>query len=82
MAFRIIQWSFLLGLAFYSLFIGAAQVSLSDLWQMDGEQYVGIQSGYGGAVPLWGGDMAELTKQVTQGGSMWVFRLPKQVASR
>ena len=38
MAFRIIQWSFLLGLAFYSLFIGAAQVSLSDLWQMDGEQ--------------------------------------------
>lgn len=38
MAFRIIQWSFLLGLAFYSLFIGAAQVSLSDLWRMDGEQ--------------------------------------------
>ena len=38
---------------------------------------VAIQSGYGGAVPLWGGDMAELTKQVTQGGSMWVFKLPK-----
>jgi alcohol dehydrogenase (cytochrome c) len=27
-------------------------------------------------VPLWGGDMADLTKQVTQGGS-WVFKLPK-----
>ena len=57
-------------------------VSVPITWQMDGEQYVGIQSGYGGAVPLWGGDMAELTKQVTQGGSMWVFKLPKQVASR
>ena len=51
---------------------------------MDGEQYVAIQSGYGGAVPLWGGDMAELTKQVSQGGSMWVFKLPRQqqVANR
>ena len=61
---------------------GSGVVSVPITWQMDGEQYVGIQSGYGGAVPLWGGDMAELTKQVTQGGSMWVFKLPKQVASR
>ena len=30
----------------------------------------------GGAVPLWGGDMAELTKPVAQGGSFWVFKLP------
>ena len=52
-------------------------VSVPITWEMDGEQYLGIQSGYGGAVPLWGGDMADLTKQVTQGGSMWVFKLPK-----
>ncbi|MDO6682797.1 methanol/ethanol family PQQ-dependent dehydrogenase [Oceanobacter sp. 5_MG-2023] len=45
-------------------------------WEMDGEQYVGITSGYGGAVPLWGGDMAVLTKPVPQGGSFWAFKLP------
>nr|Q9AGW3.1 RecName: Full=1-butanol dehydrogenase (quinone); AltName: Full=PQQ-containing alcohol dehydrogenase; AltName: Full=Quinoprotein alcohol dehydrogenase; Flags: Precursor [Thauera butanivorans NBRC 103042]AAK15506.1 1-butanol dehydrogenase BOH precursor [Thauera butanivorans] len=56
---------------------GSGVVSVPVTWEMDGEQYVAIQSGYGGAVPLWGGDMAELTKQVTQGGSMWVFKLPK-----
>lgn len=61
---------------------GSGVVSVPVTWEMDGEQYVGIQSGYGGAVPLWGGDMAELTKQVTQGGSMWVFKLPKPLASR
>ena len=43
---------------------------------MDGEQYIGVASGYGGAVPLWGGDMAELTKPVSQGGSFWVFKMP------
>jgi alcohol dehydrogenase (cytochrome c) len=61
---------------------GSGVVSVPVTWEMDGEQYVGIQSGYGGAVPLWGGDLAELTKQVSQGGSMWVFKLPKQLAGK
>jgi alcohol dehydrogenase (cytochrome c) len=61
---------------------GSGVVSVPVTWEMDGEQYVAIQSGYGGAVPLWGGDLAELTKQVTQGGSLWVFKLPKQVVRR
>lgn len=60
---------------------GSGIVSVPVTWEMDGEQYIAIQSGYGGAVPLWGGDLAELTKQVTQGGSMWVFKLPRQLAS-
>ncbi len=53
-------------------------------WEMDGEQYIGVTSGYGGAVPLWGGDMADLTKPVPQGGSFWVFKLPSwdKVASK
>jgi PQQ-dependent dehydrogenase (methanol/ethanol family) len=59
---------------------GSGVVSVPITWEMDGDQYVGIQSGYGGAVPLWGGDMADLTKQVTQGGSFWVFKLPKKLA--
>ena len=61
---------------------GSGVVSVPVTWEMEGEQYVGIQSGYGGAVPLWGGDLAELTKQVSQGGSMWVFKLPKQLAGK
>ena len=56
---------------------GSGVVSVPITWEMDGEQYVGISSGYGGAVPLWGGDMADLTKQVTQGSSFWAFKLPK-----
>ncbi len=59
---------------------GSGVVSVPITWEQDGEQYLGISSGYGGAVPLWGGDMAELTKQVTQGGSYWVFKLPKVAA--
>ncbi len=55
---------------------GSGIVSSPVTWEMDGEQYVGVASGYGGAVPLWGGDMAELTKPVPQGGAYWVFKIP------
>ena len=57
---------------------GSGVISVPITWEQDGEQYIGIASGYGGAVPLWGGDMAELTKQVNQGGSFWAFKLPKR----
>lgn len=61
---------------------GSGIVASPVTWEMDGKQYVGIASGYGGAVPLWGGDMAVLTTQVSQGGSFWVFELPgEKVAS-
>ncbi|WDF70952.1 PQQ-dependent methanol/ethanol family dehydrogenase [Novosphingobium sp. KACC 22771] len=55
---------------------GSGVVSVPITWEMDGKQYLGLSSGYGGAVPLWGGDMADLTKTVSQGGSYWVFELP------
>ncbi|TDU26769.1 methanol/ethanol dehydrogenase mdh2 apoprotein [Panacagrimonas perspica] len=61
---------------------GSGVVSSPITWEMDGEQYVGIASGYGGAVPLWGGDMADMTKKVTQGGSFWVFKLPKAAVAQ
>jgi alcohol dehydrogenase (cytochrome c) len=54
---------------------GSGVVSQPVTWQMDGKQFIGIASGYGGAVPLWGGDMADQTKVVSQGGSFWVFEL-------
>lgn len=56
---------------------GSGVVSVPVTWEQDGEQYIGFASGYGGAVPLWGGDMAELTRQVSQGGSFWAFKLPR-----
>lgn len=59
---------------------GSGIVSQPVTWEMDGQQYIGLASGYGGAVPLWGGDMADQTKQVSQGGSFWVFAVPKSVA--
>ncbi|GAB2190400.1 quinoprotein ethanol dehydrogenase [Sessilibacter sp. MAH2] len=55
---------------------GSGIVSSPVTWEQDGEQYIGVASGYGGAVPLWGGDMADLTKPVPQGGSFWVFKIP------
>ncbi len=57
---------------------GSGIISIPVTWEQDGEQYIGLSSGYGGAVPLWGGDMAELTRTVTQGGSFWAFKLPKE----
>jgi alcohol dehydrogenase (cytochrome c) len=44
-------------------------------YEVDGEQYVAIVAGWGGAVPLWGGDVAERVKFLNQGGSVWVFKL-------
>lgn len=54
---------------------GSGIVSSPITWEQDGVQYIGVASGYGGAVPLWGGDMADLTTRVSQGGSFWVFKL-------
>jgi alcohol dehydrogenase (cytochrome c) len=46
-------------------------------WEMDGEQYVSVVSGWGGAVPLWGGEVAKVISHLTQGASVWTFKLPK-----
>ncbi|MEM0950356.1 MAG: PQQ-dependent methanol/ethanol family dehydrogenase [Pseudomonadota bacterium] len=58
---------------------GSGIISQPVTWELDGKQYLGIASGYGGAVPLWGGDMATLTTQVSQGGSFWVFEIPDEL---
>ena len=46
-------------------------------WEQDGQQYVAVVAGWGGAVPLWGGDVAKKVNFLEQGGSVWVFRLFK-----
>ena len=55
---------------------GSGIVSSPVTWEMDGEQYIAVASGWGGAVPLWGGEVAKRVKYLNQGGSVWVFKLP------
>jgi alcohol dehydrogenase (cytochrome c) len=50
-------------------------------WEQDGEQWVAIVAGWGGAVPLWGGEVAKAVVNINQGGSVWAFKVPKQLAA-
>lgn len=56
---------------------GSGVVGSPVTWEQDGEQYVAVMSGWGGAVPLWGGEVAKTFKDISQGGMLWVFKLPK-----
>ena len=56
---------------------GSGVVGSPITWEQDGEQYVAVMSGWGGAVPLWGGEVAKTFKDISQGGALWVFKIPK-----
>lgn len=56
---------------------GSGVVAPPITWDDNGEQYVAVVSGWGGAVPLWGGDVAKRVNFLEQGGSVWVFKLHK-----
>lgn len=56
---------------------GSGVVGQPVTWEQDGEQYVAVTSGWGGAVPLWGGEVAKKVNYLNQGGSVWVFKLSK-----
>jgi len=61
----------------WSFQTGSGVVGQPITWDMDGEQYVAVASGWGGAVPLWGGEVANRVKYLNQGGSVWVFKVPQ-----
>ena len=61
----------------YTFNVGSGIVSSPVTWTQDGEQYIAIVSGWGGAVPLWGGEVAKAVKNINQGGSVHVFKLHK-----
>jgi len=65
----------------WSFQTGSGIVGQPITWEQDGEQYVAIISGWGGAVPLWGGEVAKKVNYLNQGGMVWTFRLPKELAS-
>ena len=60
---------------------GSGIVGQPVTWDMDGEQYVSVISGWGGAVPLWGGEVAKKVSYLNQGGTLWVFKVPRSLAS-
>jgi alcohol dehydrogenase (cytochrome c) len=54
---------------------GTGVVAPPITWEQDGVQYIAVVAGWGGAVPLWGGDVAKKVSSLNQGGSVWVFKL-------
>ena len=69
------------GEVLWSFQTGSGIVGQPVTWDQDGEQYVSVVSGWGGAVPLWGGEVAKKVNYLNQGGTVWTFKLPKQLAS-
>ncbi|AYF86621.1 methanol/ethanol family PQQ-dependent dehydrogenase [Pseudomonas sp. JS3066] len=65
------------GKKLYEFNTGSGVIGSPITWEMDGEQYVSVLSGWGGAVPLWGGEVAKRIKDLNQGGMLWTFKLPK-----
>ena len=61
---------------------GSGVVGQPITWDQDGEQYVAVASGWGGAVPLWGGEVAKRVSHLNQGGSVWVFKIPQILTSK
>lgn len=52
-------------------------IGVPSTWKVDGKQYVSVWSGWGGATPIWGGDMAKdpAVKNIPRGGHLYVFSL-------
>lgn len=61
---------------------GSGIVGQPITWEQDGEQFVAVTSGWGGAVPLWGGEVAKRVSHLNQGGSVWVFKLPSLLTAK
>ena len=62
--------------------VGSGVVAPPVTWEQDGQQMIGVSVGWGGAVPLWGGEVAKTVKKFNEGGSYWVFKLPKKMAAK
>ena len=69
------------GKELFSFNTGSGIIAPPITWDQDGEQYVSVISGWGGAVPLWGGEVAKTVAGFNQGGMVWTFKLPKKLAA-
>jgi alcohol dehydrogenase (cytochrome c) len=57
--------------------LSSGVIGVPSTWKIGGKQYVGIWAGWGGASPLWGGDMAKdpAVRAIPTGGHLYVFGL-------
>ncbi len=65
------------GEVIWSFQTGSGIVGSPITWEQGGDQYIAVVSGWGGAVPLWGGEVAKTVKYLNQGGTVHVFKLHK-----
>lgn len=70
-------WDAKTGTELWKYNTGSGVIGSPITWEMDGEQWIAVPSGWGGAVPLWGGEVAKAVKHLNQGGSLWAFKLVK-----
>ena len=56
---------------------GSGVVAPPITWKEGNEQFISVVSGWGGAEPLWGGEVAKKVNMLEQGGSVWTFKLVK-----
>jgi alcohol dehydrogenase (cytochrome c) len=52
-------------------------IGVPTTYMLDGKQYVAVLAGWGGATPIWGGQMAKdpAVLSIPQGGKLYVFAL-------
>ena len=50
-------------------------IAQPSVFEIDGQEYVAVLAGYGGANPIWGGPMAKIADKVPRGGTLYVFAL-------
>jgi alcohol dehydrogenase (cytochrome c) len=58
--------------------VGTGIVGSPVTWKEGNEQWVAVVAGWGGAVPLWGGEVGKKVSYLEQGGSVWVFKMPSK----
>ena len=54
---------------------GSGIVGSPITWEQGGEHFIAVPSGWGAAVPLWGGEVAKQIEGINQGASLVVFKL-------
>ena len=52
-------------------------IGVPSTWKVGDKQYVAVYAGWGGGVPIWGGDMATSPEvlNIPLGGHLYVFAL-------
>jgi alcohol dehydrogenase (cytochrome c) len=64
------------GKRLWSFRTNSGQVGAPITYEIDGVQYVATVAGFGGAIPIWTGEIKDkFNKNTPQGGVVWVYAL-------